>query len=341
MMFACSIVLRRLVAGILVAGTAVAVPATAAPRVARLPADFEEVEGIAAIVGTTLITFGELRRAMGSQQATQEVVPTDIARPRSLGELRLQVLQSLIDNALVLRAASELGVTVEDRDVDQQIAEVKKRNTWDDDELATAVRKLGFATVAAYRLHVRQELTRVRMLQIKLGSRLRVADDEVKKMLELEHCGGTCEEEVHARHIMVGVRGDDTPVAVNKKRDKAWQIHDLLVAGKASFEDLADKFNDDRGAPDGDLGWQRRWTIEPGLAAKLWSLKKNEYSAVVQTPYGFHVLQLLDRRRTQAKDKELLEEFVRRRLQEDQLARLYKAWIEELRRTTHIEARVQ
>lgn len=319
---------------------ALASVAATAPRTAVLPKDFEEVDGIAAIVGNTLITLGELRRALGSQQATQEIVPTDIERPRSVAELRLQVLQNLIDNALVLRAASELGVSAEEREVDQQVAEVKKRNGWDDEELDQAVHKLGFSGALAYRAHVRQELTRVRMLQIKLGSRLRIADDEVKKVLELEHCGGTCEEEVHARHIMVAVRGDDAPVVVNKKRDKAWQIHDALVAGKAQFEELAEKFNDDRGATDGDLGWQRRWTIEPSLAAKLWSLKKGEFSAVVQTPYGFHVLQLLDRRRTQAKDKELLEEFVRRRLQEDQLGRLYKTWIEDLRRTTHIETRI-
>jgi peptidyl-prolyl cis-trans isomerase SurA len=139
---------------------------------------------------------------------------------------------------------------------------------------------------------------------------------------------------------MIGVRPDDPPAVVSKKREKAWAIHDLLVSGKKTFEELAEQFNDDRGAPDGDLGWQRRWTIESGLAAKLWSLKKNEYSGAVQTPFGFHVLQVLDRRKSTAKDKDLLGDVVRRRLQEDQLGRLYKAWIEELRRTTHIELRV-
>lgn len=327
------------VAGVLTASLAVAEPA-ATTRRAQLPAEFEEVEGVAAVVGETLIPLSELRRAMGSQTAAQDMVPTDIERPRSEEALRRQVLQTLIDNALVLRAAKELGVSVEDREVDNQVGEVKKRNSWDDDDLGNAVKKLGFSSVVAYRAHVRNELTRVRMLQIKLGSRLRIADDEVKKVLELEHCGGTCEEEIHARHIMVAVRGDDPPSTVTKKREKAWMIHDLLASGKKTFEELADQFNDDRGAVDGDLGWQRRWTIEPSLAAKLWSLKKGEFSGAVQTPYGFHVLQLLDRRKSPAKDKDMLDEIVRRRLQEDQLGRLYKAWIEELRRITHIEVRV-
>lgn len=308
-------------------------------RRAQLPAGFEEIDGVAAVVGDTLITLAELRRAMGSQGASQDMVPTDIERPRSAEALRRQVLQTLVDNALVLRAARELGVTVEEREVDQQLGEVKRRNGWDDDDLAAAVSKLGFSGLPAYRSHVRSELTRMRMLQIKLGSRMRIADDEVKKVIELEHCGGTCEEEVHARHIMIGVRPDDPPAVVTQKREKAWMVHDLLASGQKTFEELAEQYNDDRGAPDGDLGWQRRWTIESGLAAKLWSLKKNEYSGAVQTPFGFHVLQVLDRRKAEAKDKDLLADMVRRRLQEDQLGRLYKAWIEELRRTTHIELR--
>lgn len=314
--------------------------AEGASRRAAMPAGYEEVEGVAAVVGDALIALSELRRAMGSQMATQQLVPTDIERPRSQGALRLQVLQSLIDNALVLRAARELAVTVEEREIDQQLAETKKRNLWSDEEMDEAVRKLGFAGLTPYRQHVRSEMVRLRMLQIKLGSRLRIADDEIKKVLELEHCGGNCEEEVQARHIMLAVKADDSPAVVNAKREKAWMVHDLLTSGKQSFDQLAEKYNDDRGAVDGNLGWQRRWTLEPGLGAKLWSLSKGEISAVVQTPFGFHVLQVLDRRKAEAKDKQLLEDFVRHRLQEDQLSRLYKAWIEELRRTTHIEVRI-
>ncbi len=312
----------------------------AEPRKAALPAGYEEVEGVAAVVGDTIITLGELRRALGSQVSAQQLVPTDIEKPRSEAALRLQVLQTLVDNALVLRAAKEMGVTADDQDVDRQVAEVKKRNSWDDDELDRAVRHLGFAGIGPYRQHARNELVRLRMLQLKLGSRLRINEEEVNKILELEHCAGTCDEEVHARHIMLEVRPDDSPQSVSAKREKAWVVHDLLVANPAGFEQLAEKFNDDHGAPDGDLGWQRRWTLESGLATKLWSLKKNEISAVVQTPFGFHVLQLLDRRKSAAKDRELLVDLVKQRIREEQLVRLYKAWMDELRRATHIEVRI-
>lgn len=321
---------------------AVSMPAVAAePRRAVLAKDFAEVEGVAALVGDTVITLGELRRAMGSQVSAQQMVPTDIEKPRSQAELRLQVLQTLIDNTLVLRAAKELGITVDDHEVDEQVNSVKQRNHWDDEDMERAVHKIGFADLAGYRAHARSELVRLKMLQVKLGSKLRVAPEEVNKILELEHCGGTCEEEIHARHIMIEVRGDDSAVKVAAKREKAWEVHDKLVAAPEKFAEIAEQYNDDRGAPDGDLGWQRRWTLEPSLANKLWSLKRNEISAVVQTPFGFHVLQVLERRKSPAKDKEMLVDLVRHKLQEGQLVRLYKAWMDELRRTTHIDIRVK
>jgi peptidyl-prolyl cis-trans isomerase SurA len=272
---------------------------------------------------------------------SQAVVPTDADRPRSEAALRVQTLQSLIDNALVLKAAKELGLTAEDREVDQQIAGTKKKNAWTDAEMAEAIKRIGFANAAAYRTHVRQELLRMQMLRYKLGSKLRVTDDEVKKVIDQEHGGGKFEDEIHARHILVVVAPDATPPEVTRLREKAWKCYDEITAKHRTFEEVAAECSDDTGTgPGGDLGWQRRWTLDPTFAAKLWSLKKGEISQVIQTPFGFHVIMMLDRRRAEVKDKDVLEQFVRARLTEEQFVRLYRAWIEELRASTHIEVRI-
>jgi peptidyl-prolyl cis-trans isomerase SurA len=323
-------------------------PATTAPaaaagspvRRAALPAGYVDVEGVAAVVGDQIITLGELRRAQGSQQASQALVPTDADRPRSEAALRMQTLQSLVDNALVLHAAKELGLTAEEKEIDKQVEATRKKNGWTEDEMDDAVKRIGFASVAAYRLNVRQELLRMQMLRYKLGSKLRVTDDEVKKVIDQEHGGGAFEDEIHARHVLVTVPSDAGPPDVARLRDKAWKCYDEIAKGK-TFEEVAADCSDDTGTgPGGDLGWQRRWTLDPTFANKLWSLKKGEMSQVIQTPFGFHIIQQLERRRAEVKDKEVLEQFIRARLSEEQFVRLYRAWIEELRAGTHIEVRV-
>ena len=156
-----------------------------------------------------------------------------------------------------------------------------------------------------------------------------------------EHGGGQWEDELRGRHILVAVPPSASPPEVAQLRAKAWACWDDLSKNGKSWDEVEKACSDERGAgPGGDIGWQRRWTLEPTFAGKLWSLKKGETSSVIQTPFGFHIVQLLDRRRAAVKDKDLLEEFVRRRLSEDQFVRLYRAWIEELRASTHIEVRI-
>lgn len=331
------VVVRHL---LLVAALALPAGAQAESRRAQLPPGYEEVDGIAAVVGDQIITVGDLRRALGTQQSGQQVLPGEAEKPRSEAALRMQTLQALIDNALVLKAAKDLGLTVEDREVEAQLEQTRKRNGWTEDEMVEAVRRIGFPTLVAYRAHVRSEMLRVQMLKIKLGSRLRVTDEEVKKTMELEHCGGTCEDEVRARHILVALRPDASPREVAALREKAWKLHDQVKAQPDKFAEIAEKFSDDRGAPEGDLGYQRRWVLDQTFANKLWSMKKGEISPVVQTTFGFHVIQMLDRRRVEAKDAEMLQNFVRARLSEEQFLRLYRQWMDELRKSSHIEVRI-
>ena len=332
---------RAAVALLLLCGAAFAPYTTSAQaRRAALPAGFVEVDAIVAVVGDKVVTASELRRAEGSHQTSQQVVPADAERPRSPEALRVQTLQSLIDNVLVGKAAKDLGLAVEDKEVDAQLEQTRKRTNWTDEELDDNVKKLGFSDLAGYRAHVRSELLRMQMLKVKLGSRLRITDEEVKRVIELEHGGGTHEDEVLAQHILIGVPPDASPLDVARRRERAWQVHDAIKLGTKTFEDLADEHSDDRGAEHGALGWQKRWTLDPTFANKLWAMKRGEVSGVVQTPFGFHIIKMLDRRRTEVKDKDLLEQVVRGRLSEEQLVRLYRAWIEELRATTHIDVRL-
>jgi peptidyl-prolyl cis-trans isomerase SurA len=328
-------------AGLTAASAVAATPAEPLDtRRAALPAGYAEVDGIAAVAGNQIITMGDLRRAVGSHLQSQSLVPTDAERPRSEADLRMQTLQSLIDSALVLQAAKDLGLSVEDKEVDDQVNGTRKKQGWSEKDMQQAVRRLGFRDLPAYRGHVRNELLRMQMLRVKLGARLRVTDEEVKRVIDQENGGGKYEDEVRSRHILVLVPADASPSEVARLREKAWKIHDEVMEGKKTFAELAEEYSDDHGAEEGDLGYLRRWTLDPTFANKLWSMQKGEISKVVQTPFGFHIIQMLDRRRAEVKDREVLEQFVRARLSEEQFVRLYRAWIEELRAATHIETRI-
>lgn len=311
-------------------------------RRATLPKGYADVDGIVAVVGRRIITRSALIRAMGKHGRSAEMVPTTAERPRNDEAMLLQVLGVLVENELVLSAARELGLTINDTEIDAELERLKKKNLWDMSELRENVRRLGFTGIREYRENIRTEKVRVKMLRTKLGARLRVTEQQVKQILDVKYKGGTMEEEVHSRHILVKVPPDAGPMQVNKLRSKAWQIHDKVTATGAVFATIAEESSDDVGTEEGgDLGWMRRWMLDPTFARTLWKMQKpGEISAVIQTPFGFHILQYLGKRMVPARDKRYIQQMVRALLTEQQFVKLYKSWIGELKASNHIEIRL-
>lgn len=90
---------------------------------------------------------------------------------------------------------------------------------------------------------------------------------------------------------------------INEEAKKAAreQLEDLrsrIIDGNESFEELASIFSDDPGSArnGGDLGWAKRGTYVPEFEATAYALEPGEISEIVETQFGFHLLQLIQRR---------------------------------------------
>ena len=79
--------------------------------------------------------------------------------------------------------------------------------------------------------------------------------------------------------------------------NQANEVYAELIQG-GDFAALAKKYSGDPGSKrlGGDLGWQSRGTFVPEFEAVAYSLSKDEISEPVESPFGFHIIQLLDRR---------------------------------------------
>lgn len=83
-----------------------------------------------------------------------------------------------------------------------------------------------------------------------------------------------------------------------KALDRAEKIWTRIVEGGEDFAALATKFSDDTGSArlGGDLGWQKRGGFVMEFEAAAYNLGKDEISEVTETDFGFHIIQLLERR---------------------------------------------
>ncbi len=101
-------------------------------------------------------------------------------------------------------------------------------------------------------------------------------------------------KKVKVRHILIKAEGKDAEVTA-KAKEKAESIRKEAAEGK-DFAKLAKQYSEDPGTKDrgGELGYISKGMVVPEFEEAAFSLKAGEISAVIQTPYGFHILKVDD-----------------------------------------------
>lgn len=98
--------------------------------------------------------------------------------------------------------------------------------------------------------------------------------------------------------------------AADKEKAKAQlnEWRDEIIGGAKRFETIATLYSDDPGSrlQGGDLGWQTRGTMVAEFEAALFSLEIGEISPVFETQYGYHIVQLMDRKGDNYKSRHIL-----------------------------------
>lgn len=139
-----------------------------------------------------------------------------------------------------------------------------------------------------------------------LAAKMDIAEEEVRKAFESNQSKYMQGEERKARHILLGVKQGATPEERKAVKDKADALLKQLKANPAKFGELAKVSSDDPGSKEngGDLGFFGRGTMVKPFEEVAFSLKKGEISGLVETDFGYHIIQLEDVRGGQGKTLE-------------------------------------
>ena len=143
-------------------------------------------------------------------------------------------------------------------------------------------------------------------------------------------------EQTHARHILV--KTNQIVSEADAKR-KLTNLRERIVTG-ADFGELAKLNSDDSSAVNGgDLGWLYPGDTVPEFERTMNSLKAGEVSQSFQTTFGWHLMQVLERRKSDVSgERKLLE--ARQILRDRKADEAYQEWLRQLRDRAFIEYRV-
>jgi len=156
----------------------------------------------------------------------------------------------------------------------------------------------------------------------------------IVKLLETRNRDApTVIEQTHLRHILIKVNEATSNDEAKAKIDR---IRERIELG-TKFEDQAKSNSEDASAAKGgDLGWISPGDTVPDFEQAMNRLKPGELSAPVRTPFGWHLIQVLERR-TQDVTKERRREQARQALRQRKSDEAFQEWVRQMRDRAYIE----
>ncbi len=145
-------------------------------------------------------------------------------------------------------------------------------------------------------------------------------------------------QQTHARHILIRLK--DGVVNDNEARERLARLRERIVAG-ADFAELAKVHSDDpSSAKGGDLGWLSPGDTVPEFERAMTALRDNEISAPFQTQFGWHLVQVMERRAESASE-ERRRAAARNTIRARKADEAYQDWLRQTRDRAFVEYRLE
>lgn len=243
-------------------------------------------------------------------------------------KIRAEALKNLVDYELMAQDAQRKNIKLTQQALDEEIAKitVKFQTT---EALVAAYTGAGFTEKSFVRMFERRLLAE-KIRQLEVDAKVTVTPEKVKSFYSVNEAKYSKPEEFRARHILLKVEPASTQEERTRIRTKAEDILKKITKG-ADFGELARTESDDlTKIKGGDLGYFHAGQSVEEFEAALFKLKVGDTSAVVESIYGYHIIQLTDRRAPRQIPFEELKDKIEKDLVEAEKKQLLTRWMEGL-----------
>jgi peptidyl-prolyl cis-trans isomerase SurA len=285
----------------------------------------EVVDRIVAHVNDEIITMSELEN-MAKSVETQA---GDKPKGQDAKKMQREMLEALIDRKLAKAEAKRRGIVVADKEVNDAMAQFKKRNNIPDDEtFAKGLAQAGLS-IKEFRQQLADQMTQERLLVVVVGAKVSVSDAEVRRLYDQRFKkGGT---QVH----IVTLRLPFPAGATEAQKDEIKQKAETILAAVKRGESLAAAAGQFSLKPS-DVGFVAQSDLDPRLAQYLDQLKPKEVAPIL-TQEGIQLMQVVDRRSGEARSFEEAAPQIRQILQQQEMEKSFADWVKTLRDKAHIK----
>jgi peptidyl-prolyl cis-trans isomerase C len=241
-----------------------------------------------------------------------------------LGQIQYYALDQLINQQLLYQAAENAKIKVEEAAVNERYQAIQ--DSYSSKELFEQDLKASGLTASSLKTMLRDSL-KIEKLQEEVVKGVEVTDAEVKAAFE----------EVNARHILIRPE-DEGEEAREAALQRAKALMEELNAG-GDFAELAKEHSDDPGSGvnGGELGWFGRGRMVEPFEKAAFAAAVGELVGPVESQFGYHIIQVTDRKEAEGDAFEEAKEGLRQQLLNEKNRDKLNEWFAEVKAAARVE----
>ena len=312
-------------------------PVAAKPKTTADPGG-RVVEEIIARVNNEIITKSEYDKSLASAEEDAKQECENRCTPQQLAtatdERKKSALRDLIDQALLVQRGKDMSISVE-TDVIKQLDQIRIQNKLPDmDALEKAVTSQGL-NWEDFKNNIRSHLMTQKVIGQEVGSHINIPESESKKFYEEHKAEFIGPESVALREIVVSTDGKkeaDLP-DLRKKAETARK----RVDDGEDFSEIAKRMSDGTTKEQGGyLGIYKRGELAKPIEDKVFSMKKNGLTDVLETKQGFLILQVLEHYDEGQQSFDKVKEKIMNQLYETRMQPALRDYLKTLREQSYV-----
>ena len=215
-------------------------------------------------------------------------------------EIRCQYLAMLVRNKLMLAKAEIDSVVVLDAEVDLNTQNRMDMILAQSGSTPDQLEQLYGKTLEQLRMELREQIREqmiVSKMEDEMTSGITVTPAEVKRFFNKIPKDSLPYFSAGVQVAQIVKIAEVSSEQKNKTRAELIDVRNQLLAG-ADFATVAKKYSDDPSvlSNGGDMGWSARGRMVPEYEAMAFRLKPKEISMPFESPFGMHIMQLMERR---------------------------------------------
>ncbi len=268
---------------------------------------------------------------MIQQLASQGQVPSEEMMPK----LREDVLNNMIEKELLYQDSQDKKIAVPEARVQKELASIRERFP-SAEEYKTALAGIGLSEEDLAR-EIKQGVAIEALIKEHVVEEVAVSEEESRAFYDQNEGMFQKPEQVKARHILVKTASDASEAQKAEARQKIEDVRKKAVAGE-DFATLAQEYSEGpSNSRGGDLGYFSRGQMVKPFEEVAFALEKDEISDIVETQFGFHIIQVTDHQPASVVAYEAARVQIAERLKQEKSRRQIRDYIETLREKAEID----